>query len=145
MRSNIQIPLEKLYEVELLCCCYCIGWQDVSTSDQQLLFACIQVIAESTVITTSLTIYMNYSWQLCVQGNTINLANYQHDSNPTFLNTVCAVQNVIIFVNGCTICCGNADERFTVLAKSRKGKFLDALGMSCSYTIFRSQMSSLII
>lgn len=115
-----------------------IGWQDmsdISNSDQHLLLARAQVIAGNPVITFSLTIEENFEWQLCMQGGVIHLeSNGLLDPVPHFLSSVSAVHSVISFVNSCSMCCGNTDEQFIPLAVSRKGKFLDALGMIYSYT-----------
>jgi len=51
---------------------------------------------------------------------------------PCTLSCVRDVENVLQYVNGCSICCGNSDDRFTNLLVSKKGRIMDAKGIAHS-------------
>ena len=63
-------------------------------------------------------------------GDTVDVDGH---SLPKFIPSISALNTVVAFVNGCTICGGNPDEKFVHLAEARKGKFIDASGMLASY------------
>ena len=76
----------------------------------------------------SLCIDSDFVWTLYVHGIALNSASPVMTSASPFLESVSQVASVLSFVDSCTICCGNPDEKYLPLVKSRKGKFVDVSG-----------------
>lgn len=80
----------------------------------------------SLTVVSSVTICEGFSWRVEMQGNVIPP---QHFASITGnLDSVTVVASLITVVNNRGICCGSPDEKFHMLVKARKGKFMDSSG-----------------
>jgi hypothetical protein len=77
--------------------------------------------ASAVTVTFSLVVKSNFTWDLRLRGLTVDMGRH---SLPLFVPSVSDLNTVISFANGYTICPGNSDEKYSMLAKARKRKFM---------------------
>ena len=65
-----------------------------------------------------------------MHGKSAPLQEIRSDSVSPILTSASAVSGLIGYMDGCSICCGNLDEKFLPLVEARKGKIVDASGIN---------------
>ena len=63
-----------------------------------------------------------------VQGHTLTVNNSLLTSLPQTVSSVGDVRLILNFLNSCSLCIGNSEEKYIPLAKNRKGKFMNCAG-----------------
>ena len=82
---------------------------------------------DDTVITLySLTIRESFSWFVTLSGHVLPTSALAEFDDK--LSTVCGVHEVLSYLDSCTLCVGNPDEKYVCLSEARKGVFMDSSG-----------------
>ena len=81
-----------------------------------------------------MTINTDMSWEASVQGHKLLSRCDMFSSLPQVVRTVSDIKTVLHYVDSCSICMGNGDEKFEPLVSSRKGNFMDTSG---TYVMFK--------
>lgn len=93
-----------------------------------LILANITMHDGNVCLTRSLVIHQDCSWQVQTEGKRLTCSSSMLSVLPQVVSSVADVQNIITFIDSCTTCAGNDDEKFTPLIAARKGAFMDASG-----------------
>ena len=84
--------------------------------------------AQPLVVTHSVIVNADFSWQASVHGHIIQpTSSNPLSSIPVNLNQS-SLSNLVSVLDSCTVCPGNPDPHFVTLAESRKGKFVTSTG-----------------
>ena len=83
-----------------------------------------------TSVSHSLYIQDDFHWRFVCYGRLVLPVTCPLlASVPSTLKLVTDLEQVLALLDGSKICEGNADEKFQVLSKARKGRFMDATGV----------------
>jgi len=73
----------------------------------------------------AVTVNVDLSWEATILGLPCSIV---FSSLPQVIKSVPDVEAILEFVDSCTLCVGNADEKFGLLVSSREGRFMDISG-----------------
>ena len=76
----------------------------------------------------SVTINGDMSWEATVLGTKLLPSSETFSSLPQVVRVVADIETVLNFVNSCSVCVGNPDEKYEPLVSCSKGKFMDSSG-----------------
>ena len=84
--------------------------------------------AQPLVVTHSVIVNADFSWQASVHGHIIQpTSSNPLSSIPVNLNQS-SLSNLVSVLDSCTVCPGNPDPHFVTMVESRKGKFVTSTG-----------------
>lgn len=91
-------------------------------SGNNLQLALFQSSDKGPCVKLSLCISGDFGWTLYVHGVAVDSSSPIMASASPLLESVSQVASILSFVDSCTVCCGNPDDKYLPLVKSRKGK-----------------------
>ena len=116
-----------------ICMYATIGWFDVTANidDGPLLLSMIAADDNSEIPTVSrtLVVQQDFSWAVHVEGKQLNYHAPQLSTMPQLVVSIANIRDVITYLDSCTLCCGNEDDKYTALVEPRKGSFMNAAGI----------------
>ena len=82
-------------------------------------------------VSHSLCIHSDFHWQFVCHEKPVSPAACPLIARlPSTLESVSDIEEALALLNDARLCEGNADEKFLLLAKTRKGRFMDSSGTS---------------
>ena len=100
-----------------------LGWRDVSSTHESLIFALLQEGDTGPSISISVVIKSNFSYMIHVRGRQLETV-----SPSGLLNSISSIKSLLSFLSHCSICIGNNDAKFISMANDRGGNFMDLTG-----------------
>lgn len=79
---------------------------------------------EPIVVTRSLIIFENLTWEIYIHGHKLDRLQCSAVSNVTDTITFDTFKELLSVITGYNVCCGNPDHKFVEMAEAKKGKFL---------------------
>ena len=79
-------------------------------------------------ISISMIICIDLSWHVRVHGHMLHASCPPLSSLPQTITSVDNVRRVLKYLNSCTVCIGNSDEKYIPLIRPRKGNFMNIAG-----------------
>ena len=67
-------------------------------------------------------------WSLSIAGNCVPSSSLVFKSVPSIVTSLDGLKEIVIYIDRCTVCKGNADPRFMPLVNKCKGVFKDRSG-----------------
>lgn len=108
------------------------GWKDISSDKvghgAKMELAGFRSTDKGPIVQFVLSVVEDFRWQLHIYGLTLSHQSPVMASFPPLLKSVSGVRDICLFVDNCTLCCGNWDNKYLPLADARKGKFMDISG-----------------
>lgn len=77
----------------------------------------------------SIVIHNDLSWHARANGCKVPSNNPEFSSKQQVIASVTDVQEIIDFLDSCTVCGGNADTKYAALVAKRNGIFVDFSGI----------------
>jgi len=87
------------------------------------------------------TVNVDLSWEATVLGIKLLPCSSVFSALPQVIKAVTDIEAVLNFVDSCTLCMGNDDEKFEPLVSSREGRFMDINGKKELFWSFVSSPS----
>ena len=119
---------------------HCIS-SEVDNTTNILLLTKVVMNNEQPSIAMSVAIRDDFTWVVQVQGRTFDVVTLPTSCRvwPTVVCSLTSFHNLLDLLGSINICPGIPDEKFHLIAQSRKGKFLDHSGKGLymhSYALF---------
>ena len=80
-------------------------------------------------ISMSLVVNIDMSWEVTVLGSKLPSSCAILSSLPQIIGSMSHIKSILAYVDSCSVCIGNNDEKFHSLVTSRDGDFMDSSGM----------------
>ena len=122
-------------EIDHVCHLHYVEWIDL-TVHQNLVFAKVTEVEGSIMVMHSFVICVDLHWYICVESKKLSPSDKVLSAMPQIISSVVCVQEVINFLNGLVLCCGNEGEIFRPLIAARKGFFLSTTGKIHVITLY---------
>ena len=108
------------------------AWSLQSSSHNRLIIIKVKEQSTSTqtlVISHSIVLQSDLSWQLNVNGHEIEAAKFASLSRfPARMSTPSTLSQLLSRLDRLTVCSGHPDAHFVSMAKAKKGKFVSSHG-----------------
>ena len=85
----------------------------------------IQLVRVSGQDVLTMDICDSLRWSLNIAGNCVPSSSPVFKSVPSIVTSLNGLKEIVIYIDGCKICKGNADPRFMPLVNKCKGVFKD--------------------
>lgn len=89
-------------------------------------FARLGIVDGTFTVMSSVTIDGAFAWEVKIRGITIP---HHFLKAASLMTSVSAVSDLVSYLHCHELCCGNPDDKFVPMVKTRKGKFMDISGM----------------
>lgn len=107
-----------------------LGWQDVSpksSSMDTLILSRIECTAGVAEITYNVMVGSDFSWQVSLRGH--NLSSIPAlECLPPAITSLADAEEILSLLNSSSVCIGNPDEKYSAVASTRKGVFMNPRG-----------------
>ena len=98
------------------------SWTDKSSLPSNIVLVKIKDISSnSPIITHSITVYSDLTWNLIVHGHQVSSTCSCLSSIPVVLNME-SLSSLISVINHASVCPGHPDEQFIAMLEAKKGK-----------------------
>ena len=90
-------------------------------------------ISKHAQLAVSIVIHSDLSWHALANGCKVPSNNPELSMKHQVIASVTDVQDIIDFLDSCTVCVGNDDAKYAALVTDRNGTFVDVSGTyTCS-------------
>ena len=101
-----------------------------SSSNKLCFLKCEEELSGNFQMPLSVMINGDMSWEATVLGTKLLPSSEMFSSLPQVVRAVTDIETALNFVDCCSICVGNPDEKYEPLVSCRNGKFMDSSGKS---------------
>ena len=77
-------------------------------------------------------------WHVHLVSQKIASSSFPLSNLPQVISSASDVQKIVKYLDTCTICIGNDDEKYGALLPSRNGVFMDASGLEMSLFVLKA-------